>query len=103
MADKCRGCGQAIQFIRTPRGADMPCGVRKLTIVTDRGEVVQGFAPHWAECPSAKSFKQPKARTTPDGEMSRRAGRAMFQELREQLELAGADGDKDKGEGHGEE
>lgn len=58
----CQGCRATIQFIKTPAGAQMPCGTRRVSVVTPEGRVVQGFTPHWAECPAARKFKPRKPR-----------------------------------------
>lgn len=78
----CRRCGLPIQFIRTPSGSSMPAGVKRQSVVTEDGRVVQGFTPHWAECPSAKYFRKPKKA----GEtVTRKEAQAAFAELKEQL------------------
>ena len=38
----------------------MPCDTNKVTIVTDDGVTVVGYAPHWATCPAVKTFKKVK-------------------------------------------
>lgn len=40
----------------------MPCDTNKITIVTDEGETVAGYTPHWATCPAANKFKKAKTR-----------------------------------------
>lgn len=57
---KCKGCGAEIVWIKTPAGKAMPCDPNKVIIVTDEGETVAGYTPHWASCPAAKRFKQAK-------------------------------------------
>ena len=57
---KCKGCGAEIVWIKTTAGKAMPCDLNKMTIVTESGETVTGYIPHWATCPAAKSFKKGK-------------------------------------------
>ncbi len=57
---KCKGCGAEIVWIKTKSGKAMPCDTNKVIIVTDEGETVAGYTPHWATCPAAKRFKQAK-------------------------------------------
>lgn len=79
----CRGCRAPIQFITTPTGRSMPCGIRRVSVVTADGEVVQGFTPHWAECPAARKFKPRKPRDLKhDDEMDPEDAKAAFRELR---------------------
>lgn len=83
---KCRGCGAAIVFVKTPGGKAMPCDDAPLTyrtaqdgeiIITPNGDAVHGVAvapgtagatgwgyrPHWATCPDVVKFR--KAVTAP--------------------------------------
>ncbi len=55
---KCKGCGAEIVWIKTANGKNMPCNAEKATIVTEAGEVVAGYIPHWATCPQYKTFKK---------------------------------------------
>ena len=48
------------EWIKTTTGKAMPCDLNKVTIVTESGETVTGYTPHWATCPAAKSFKKGK-------------------------------------------
>jgi len=54
---KCRGCGAEIIWLQTEKGKPMPCDPGKVTVVTEKGQVVSGYIPHWATCPKAKEFK----------------------------------------------
>lgn len=58
--NKCKGCGAEIVWIKTKAGKAMPCDTNKVTIITDNGETVIGYTPHWATCPAAKTFKKNK-------------------------------------------
>ena len=40
----CRGCGQKIQWWKTPKGKNIPLDV--------------DCKPHWATCPEAESFRR---------------------------------------------
>ncbi len=57
---KCKGCGAEIVWIKTANGKNMPCNTEKTTIVTEAGEVVTGYIPHWGDCPQYKTFKKEK-------------------------------------------
>ena len=59
---KCKGCGAEIVWIKTKVGKAMPCDTHKVIIVTDEGETVAGYPPHWATCPAANKFKKAKTR-----------------------------------------
>ncbi len=76
----CRGCGAAIEWVKTPAGKYMPVdkepvlvveGEGKNSFVTDEGEIIRGrrataeeesqdlpvaFVPHWATCPKSRDF-----------------------------------------------
>lgn len=54
----CRGCGQAITWIKTVSGKSMPVNPAIVTIVTGRGEIVRGHIAHWATCPKADQFRE---------------------------------------------
>lgn len=54
---KCKGCNANIIWIKTKAGKQMPCNVEKITIVTEQGETITGYMPHWATCPEYKKFK----------------------------------------------
>lgn len=72
----CRYCGEAIEFVETPKGRRMPVDpevdlrllLPGVTVVTPEGEVLRGsretsavrvlgHAPHWASCPGAGQAK----------------------------------------------
>jgi len=79
---KCRGCGAAIVWIKTPAGKNMPCEAGAVYyrrqddapgwLVLSDGSVVHGvvlndlsehptgtgYIPHWSTCPQAESFKR---------------------------------------------
>lgn len=79
---RCRGCGAAIDWIRTPAGRSMPVDMEPVFIIegdgpdrfiTDEGEIVTGrralpeeerrdlpvaFVPHWKTCPNAADFRR---------------------------------------------
>jgi hypothetical protein len=81
---RCRACGAAIVFVKTPAGKKMPCDVARVpytvdpagkdTIITPSGETLRGavlpatrpvkdfaglgYRPHWADCPAASKFKK---------------------------------------------
>lgn len=57
---KCRGCKADIIWVKTKAGKAMPCDPKKVTIVTEEGETVQGYIPHWVSCPVANRFKENK-------------------------------------------
>ena len=54
----CKGCGAEIIWIKTPAGKLMPCDAQKITIITEQGQTVSGYIPHWATCSKSKTFKK---------------------------------------------
>lgn len=54
----CKGCGAEIIWLKTKNGKSMPCDANKVTIITENGETVTGYVPHWATCPKYKQFKR---------------------------------------------
>lgn len=56
----CRGCGQPMVWIKSPKGRPIPCDPAVITVVTDAGEVVKGRVSHFATCPKAKDFSRSK-------------------------------------------
>ena len=56
----CKGCGAPIRFIKTPAGKSMPVNETPQKYVTEAGEVVTGYTPHWATCPKAQEFRKAK-------------------------------------------
>ena len=55
---KCKGCQAEIIWIKTTNGKAMPCNPEKVTIITEKGETISGYIPHWATCPQYKKFKE---------------------------------------------
>lgn len=55
---KCKGCGAEIIWLKTKNDKAMPCDEKKQTIITESGETVTGYIPHWATCPKYKNFKK---------------------------------------------
>lgn len=58
---KCKGCQADIVWIKTTNGKNMPCDPKKVVIVTENGETVSGYTPHWATCSQYKKFKKSEA------------------------------------------
>jgi hypothetical protein len=54
---KCKGCQAEIVWIKTVNGKNMPCNAEKITIVTEEGQTVVGYIPHWATCPQYTKCK----------------------------------------------
>ena len=65
MTRPCNACGAAITFVTTPAGKHLPVDGPEFVLVTERGEVVRGRAPHWATCPKADSFRKRTAKAEP--------------------------------------
>ena len=86
---KCRSCGEEIIWIKTDYGKRMPCdpgivlldaseiGNDKIitpdglvwsgTVVSgciddDKSKIVEGYQPHWANCPGANEFRKGEKR-----------------------------------------
>lgn len=57
-AATCKGCGAAIAWITTLKGKAMPCDPGAVNVVTEDGQLVRGYIPHWATCPKAGQFKR---------------------------------------------
>jgi len=58
---KCRSCGETIAFISTKNGRLMPVQPGAIRIISRDGEIVEGFKPHWNECPGANSHRRKAA------------------------------------------
>jgi hypothetical protein len=58
----CRGCGQAIVFVRSKANKPIPCDPKELQVVTADGAVLKGRISHFATCPQAASFRKPKTK-----------------------------------------
>ena len=57
----CKKCFQYIEFIKMEKsGKMMPVNPKPLRVITERGEVINGYLPHWAECEFADDFRQKK-------------------------------------------
>lgn len=56
---KCKSCGATINFVSTNTGKYMPVepGVKKLLV---DGDIVEGWEPHWANCPGADKHRKRK-------------------------------------------
>lgn len=54
----CKGCGQEIIFITSKTGRHIPCDPKPMSLVSLAGDIVQGYMPHWANCPEADRFKK---------------------------------------------
>lgn len=55
---KCKSCNAELTYIRTKSGRLMPVSGRRLTLVTDAGEVVTGQESHFASCPGAAAHRK---------------------------------------------
>ena len=80
---RCKGCGETIQFIKTPAGkwevGDKYNIYSRLSggmIILQNGVVmkaenieksVKAFRPHWATCPAADKFKKKKESVDENG------------------------------------
>lgn len=54
----CRTCGAPIRFVPSKHGNWIPVDERRLTVVTDAGEVVNGRQSHFASCPQAEKWRK---------------------------------------------
>ena len=54
----CKKCNQEIVWITTKNNKKMPCDNKKTTIVTEKGEVITGYVPHWSTCAFADEFRK---------------------------------------------
>jgi hypothetical protein len=58
-ARPCKRCGKTISFLTTRAGKHMPVdSFTTITILTEDGDVMRGWIPHWATCPDAAAFRQ---------------------------------------------
>jgi hypothetical protein len=56
---KCKACGIDLTYIRMKSGRLMPVSGPRITIVTDRGDVLTGRESHYASCPGANKHRKP--------------------------------------------
>jgi hypothetical protein len=56
----CSGCGQAIYWIKTEAGKNMPVDTSRCVVVTPEGKTVSGHISHFATCPKAAGFRRGK-------------------------------------------
>ena len=57
----CRSCGAEILWVRSARsGKPMPLNPGRKVVVTERGEVHNGYEPHWSSCPYAEQHRAPR-------------------------------------------
>lgn len=47
---RCQACGEPIVWVVEKSGERVPCNPGKDMIVTEDGDVVDGFVPHWNTC-----------------------------------------------------
>jgi hypothetical protein len=56
---RCKVCEAEIKFIRTQKNQrQMPVDLPAITVVTDQGQVIKAYTPHWATCKSAETFRK---------------------------------------------
>lgn len=56
----CKSCGAEIDFIRTKAGRLAPVNQKRITIVTNSGEVISGRESHFSSCSGANEHRKPK-------------------------------------------
>ena len=56
--NRCKACGAELKWIKTKTSKAMPCDPKRVTVVTEQGEVLNGYVPHWATCPEADRFRK---------------------------------------------
>lgn len=49
----CIYCHKPIHFIKTRSNSKMPCEPGERQIITEEGQLVRGYEPHWDNCPNA--------------------------------------------------
>ena len=48
---QCKSCQAEIHFVVLGKsGKPMPCDPKQLTFVSDDGQLLTGYIPHWATC-----------------------------------------------------
>ena len=61
---KCKKCEEEILFVKTPEDKWMPLNVKAVTVVVledgDYSRQQIGHTPHWATCPAAETFRNPR-------------------------------------------
>lgn len=58
---RCKSCNAEIDFIKLKNGKLMPInGSKRLTIVTQDGDVVSGWESHFSSCPGAAEHRRVK-------------------------------------------
>ena len=56
---QCKACQQEIKFIRTQKNQrQMPVDLPAITVITESGQVIKAYTPHWATCKSAETFRK---------------------------------------------
>ena len=56
---QCKACQAEIKFIRTAKNQrQMPVDLPAITVVTEMGQVIKAYTPHWATCKSAEQFRK---------------------------------------------
>jgi hypothetical protein len=59
----CKGCKAPIVWLKSESGKNIPCQAKRISIVTDVGKVVQGYEPHWGNCPNEEQFRGRKSKS----------------------------------------
>jgi hypothetical protein len=55
---RCKACLQAIKFIRTENGKQMPVNLPAITVITELGKTIRAYVPHWSNCPGAETKRK---------------------------------------------
>lgn len=56
----CSTCGAKIVWVRTEKGARMPCNSGMRTIITPEGKTIRGWESHFANCRDAEQHRKQK-------------------------------------------
>jgi len=60
--NRCQKCRAELKWIKTIKGKSMPADPKLITIVTEDGEIVKGYTPHWATCNDPDHFRNKSKR-----------------------------------------
>lgn len=65
LADKCKGCGAPIVFMKTRKGKYIPVDAESIKTNEVFFNPNSGMIAHFATCPKAQDFRKPKQKSWP--------------------------------------
>lgn len=56
---QCKACHAEIKWIRTAKNQrQMPVDLPAITVITENGQVIKAYTPHWPNCSGAETFRK---------------------------------------------